>query len=429
MEGKGNSRFFINHGYFYIISKGMIEQQSGGKLKRIFWAILLMLLLLLGVIIVKARSELQGESENRINILLLGFRGEGTDGPYLSDTIILASINPRNNQSTLISIPRDYLWSTDNGNKKINTAYSQGLGQNRNHQAAGEQARKAVEQLSGLKIPYFVALDFRGFKQAVDEIGGLDIEIERSFTDSLYPNQSNGYLPRVSFKQGHELMDGERALIFARSRHAEGPEGSDFARSKRQAKIIEAFREKTKKLKILENPKTINKLVRIAAGHIHTNLEASELVRLAKILKEGQMKVYNQSLIVDEILLCEKILDDLQYVILPCPGTNQDDIQKYFDNVFKNPNIWQEQASVSLQNAGTQDAVYENIKTLLIAGGITVYENTYRGLPLTKSVLYQIGDKPETRQYIEGHLGVRSQDKPEKLNSNADFIIIVGNGN
>lgn len=387
---------------------------------------LIVFAVLLGVTIVKAMSELEGESQNQINILLLGFRGEGIDGPYLSDTIILASINPRNDQTTLISIPRDYLWNTESGNDKINQAYSQGLSKNGDHQEAGEQARKAVEQLSGLRIPYFVALDFLGFKKAVDEIGGLDIEIERSFTDSLYPNQTNGYLPSVSFRKGRELMNGERALIFARSRHAEGPEGSDFARSKRQAKIIAAFRDKTKELNILSNSKTIKRLLGIAADHIHTNFEVSKIIRLAKIVKDGEMKIYNQSLVADGVLLCEKVLDDLQYVILPCQGTDQKEIRQHLENIFESPALWQEAATISLQNAGTDGSRYDSIKGLLIKSGITVYENTYRGLPLSKSVLYQVNDKPATRIYIEEILDVKSQIKPEKLNSNADFILIVG---
>lgn len=387
---------------------------------------LIVFAVLLGVTIVKAMSELEGESQNQINILLLGFRGEGIDGPYLSDTMILASINPRDQQTTLVSIPRDYLWNTKSGNNKINAAYSQGLSKNGSHQEAGEQARKAVEQLSGLRIPYFIALDFRGFKKAVDEIGGLDIEIERSFTDSLYPNQTNGYLPPVSFKKGHELMNGERALVFARSRHAEGPEGSDFARSKRQAKIIAAFRDKTKELNILGDSKTIKRLLEIATDHIHTNIEASKIIRLAKIAKQGDMKIYNQSLVADETLLCEKVLDDLQYVILPCQGIGQKEIRRYLENIFDNPALWQEAATVSLQNAGTTDARYGQVKDLLVKSGITVYENTYRGLPLTKSVLYQVNDKPETRTYIEEVLDIKSQIKPEKLNSNADFILIIG---
>ena len=117
---------------------------------RIFWPALIILCIILGVLFSKAysfgskvfvhkssffkkvttlvfsgsTSSLKGESEGRINILLLGYGGEGHDGPFLTDTIILASINPETKQVALTSLPRDYYW--EDGKQKINFAFAAG---------------------------------------------------------------------------------------------------------------------------------------------------------------------------------------------------------------------------------------------------------------------------------------------------------------
>ena len=189
--------------------------------------------------------RLVGEDLGQINILLLGVGGEGHDGPFLTDTMILAQIRPDIGQVALTSIPRDYLVNLpDNiGARKINSAFAEGLARYEDYDIGGRFARLAVEKMSGLKIPYFAVMDFEGFEKAIDEIDGLDIFVERTFTDATFPNGKQGYLPPITFEQGWQNFSGEKALQFVRSRHASGIEGSDFARSQRQQKIIQAFKE------------------------------------------------------------------------------------------------------------------------------------------------------------------------------------------
>ena len=101
-----------------------------------------------------------------------------------------------------------------------------------------------MQNLTGLQVPYFAVMDFSGFEKAIDQVGGVDVTVDRTFTDYQYPDSGTGYLPPQTFTAGPQHMDGARALIFARSRHAAGVEGSDFARSQRQQKIIDAFKQK-----------------------------------------------------------------------------------------------------------------------------------------------------------------------------------------
>src|SRR3989338_8474583 len=120
--------------------------------------------------------SLLGEKEGQINILLLGIGGEGHDGPYLSDTIMLAQIKPEEQVESLTSVRRDYWLDVKSiGYRKIKAAFAEGFSKHKNWDEAGRAARDAVGKLSGLTIPYFAVIDFRVFGKAIDQVGGIDV--------------------------------------------------------------------------------------------------------------------------------------------------------------------------------------------------------------------------------------------------------------
>lgn len=199
----------------------------------------------------------------RFNLLVLGVPGGDHPGPRLSDTIMVLSFSPKD--LVVISLPRD-IWIEEFG-EKINALYPLG---------GLSLVEKKVSQLLGLKVEKGVALDFAGFKKAVDLLGGLDVEVERSFDDFYYPipgrenDDCNGdpqfrcRYEHLHFEKGKTHMDGELALKFARSRHAtDSAEGTDFARSRRQQKIIFAFKNKLIGQKYFLKPKVLFGLWRI----------------------------------------------------------------------------------------------------------------------------------------------------------------------
>src|SRR3989344_5610691 len=120
------------------------------------------------------------ESDNgRTNVLLLGIGGMGHEGPDLTDTIILASVDKDAKDVVLISIPRD-LW-VPNLAAKINSAYA--YGQEKQNGQGLDLAKKTVSTLLGLPVHYAFRIDFDGFIRGVDLVGGLDIDVENSFAD------------------------------------------------------------------------------------------------------------------------------------------------------------------------------------------------------------------------------------------------------
>lgn len=225
--------------------------------------------------------KLKGEASDRINILLLGMGGEGHEGPNLTDTIILASIRPSTGQATLLSVPRDLLVPVDGqGWRKVNSANA--FGELAAPGRGADATRNILEQVFGIDIPYYVRIDFDGFREVVDNVDGLDVYVDRSFTDPSYP-AANFATQTISFKAGWQHFDGAEALKFARSRHGSGGEGNDFARSRRQQKVIAALKEKLLSFETLKNPARVSTVLASLRSHVATNLQIGEILRLAKI--------------------------------------------------------------------------------------------------------------------------------------------------
>ncbi|MEK7625540.1 MAG: LCP family protein, partial [Patescibacteria group bacterium] len=216
-----------------------------------------------------------GQDEDRINILLLGIGGSGHDGPYLSDTNIIVSLKPSTNEVALISVPRDLgaLVGT-HGWRKINSADA--FGEAERPGAGGEYARQVFENTFRLKIPYFLRVDFTAFQELIDKLGGINVNVPTAFTDASYPGPNFSYTT-VHFDAGVQLMDGEHALSYSRSRHGNAGEGSDFARSRRQQLIIEAVKEKMLSLGTYTNPGKIKNVYDSLKSHVSTNLNIAEL--------------------------------------------------------------------------------------------------------------------------------------------------------
>ncbi|MCL5666725.1 MAG: LCP family protein [Patescibacteria group bacterium] len=383
--------------------------------------------------------KLSGEDLGQINILLLGIGGEGHDGPYLTDTMILAQIRPDIGQIALTSIPRDYLTELPEGlgSQKINAAFALGFSRHKDFAEAGQWAEQAVENLSGLKISYFAVADFAGFEKAIDKVGGIDVNVEHAFTDYEYPNDATGgYLPPLAFQAGWQHMDGKTALEFARSRHAAGIEGSDFARSVRQQKIIQAFKDKALNLNMVSNAGTLNDLLGIFADHFHTNMSPGEILRVYNLVKEKNIShITSLSLDPDTKLICPEIQQDNgAYVLVPCAGKTGADVQNFFKNAFAMGSLYEEKSVVWMANSTGNAAIYQAADKKLKSTNLTVWEAPYGGKPLSQTIVYQVNPKPATVEYIKNTLNATEVTLPPPGlridKSRVDVVVILGdNGN
>lgn len=253
-------------------------------------------------------------TNGKIGILILGIGGGTHDGPNLTDTIMYASLDPKANKITLISIPRD-LWVPDLEGK-INTAYADGEVDGKHKGLV--LAKSAIEKIIGQPIDYGFRIDFNGFVKAIDEVGGVDITVVDTLDDYNYPIEGKEDDPcglssqeiqaftatdaaevdlmdkfscrfkHLHFDKGPQHMDGETALEFVRSRHGVGSEGTDFARSRRQHLVIEAFRAKLLSLQILLNPGKIISLYTIVKDSVDTDIKQEEIALFIQLAQKMQ---------------------------------------------------------------------------------------------------------------------------------------------
>jgi len=278
-----------------------------GGLKKYFWLLItLFLISIIGVFGLTASrylSQLNVKPQNLLNFfgtpqesldstggftnfLILGIRGEGTDSRDLSDTIILVSYNHDHQSTTLVGVPRD-LW-VPSLKAKINTAYY--YGEQASPGAGIKFAQAAILEDLGLPVHYTAVVNFTLFKQAIDLVGGIDLDINPGFVDEEFPIPGREKVLPISsryetvvFATGSAHMNGETALKFVRSRHSVGDEGTDFARSARQQQIISALRQKIVNPSFLLDQKKVTALLDIVNGNLLSNIGHDLYPTLAKL--------------------------------------------------------------------------------------------------------------------------------------------------
>ncbi|EKD99863.1 MAG: cell envelope-related transcriptional attenuator, partial [uncultured bacterium] len=151
-------------------------------------------------------------------------------------------------------------------------------------------AEASILETLGQPVNYTVIVNFNLFKQVIDLVGGVDINVSPGFEDKEYPlpgkEKSQPVSSRyetISFSDGANHLNGDTALKFVRSRHSVGDEGTDFARSRRQQQIIGALKDKIFNKDFLLNQEKMTKLVDLIQDNLITNLPSSLYPVLARL--------------------------------------------------------------------------------------------------------------------------------------------------
>ena len=226
------------------------------------------------------------EDDGYTNFLLVGLdrRSYDISPGGLNDTMILASLSRDRKRVVLTTIPRD-LWVPMSGGYKGKISSAFGYG-------GVDEVLEIVSKVLGVPVHYYAFVDFEGFKKGVNILEGLDIYVERTFDDYRYPIEGKEEAPEESeryehihFDQGWQHMEGELALKYARTRNALGPEGSDFARSDRQKKVLIAAKEKALSLSTVFNPGKLKDLLEVFGASVDTNVTISEMQQFYDLSK------------------------------------------------------------------------------------------------------------------------------------------------
>jgi LCP family protein required for cell wall assembly len=238
------------------------------------------------------------EDSGRVNVLALGLDSRVNGGLLNTDTILVGSFSLTEGNPVLISIPRDLWVRSDSVGKgwqgKINTAFASAALRNGTiDEEAGVAAAKAVvEEVLGIPLHYWAIVDFEGFKEVIDTLGGIEVCVDRAFDDYMYPipGKENSPYPyeHLHFDSGCQLMDGEWALKYSRSRMGTAGEGSDFARVRRQQKVILAVKEKVLSLSLIFDSVKLIELYNKLTEAIKTDASLGEIRRALEILYDLQ---------------------------------------------------------------------------------------------------------------------------------------------
>lgn len=268
--------------------------------------------------------------DNRWDLLVLGIRGEDSEnseevGALLTDTIMLISYDKETGKTSMVSIPRD-LYIRIYGDKmgKINEVYEVGV----LRKSALSFTKKLISRLTGIYIDSVVVLDFSSFKKIIDDLGGIDITLDKPFTES----QQWGY--EFSVPEGENHLDGQTALYYVRSRFS----SSDFDRAQRQQKIILAIKEKVMALNLLSDPIKTLSILNTIRTNIETDLniwDVGSLLNLSKQFSGADQKVQRYVMTTENLLYESHVQTDVGniYVLLP-KGDNLLQIKQLFQEIL-----------------------------------------------------------------------------------------------
>ncbi len=245
-------------------------------------------------------SQMNFSGSNRLNLLVLVYDGGNAPGAYITDSMLIISIQPQTGQTTLISVPRDlgiHLPVNTTQYFKLDSAYEYGLlfgngTEGTGKVAGGNLAAHTITQITGLSVTSWMTLDFQGFRQLVDALGGVDIAAKTSFT-ALYPKNDDPSIDAsyitVHFSAGLQHMDSERAIEYARTRQVlnNPTENSDFARSARQQQLVQAIVARMTQWSSW--PVFFNVLNSLQSS-IYTNLSARDLSLFVRTMKSNHAK-------------------------------------------------------------------------------------------------------------------------------------------
>lgn len=216
--------------------------------------------------------------QGRVNILLLGVDQracEETGGAWRTDTMILVGLDPETKTASVLSFPRD-LWVEipTFGPNRLNAAHV--FGEAYDYPGGGPALlKRTILENFGVPVHYYIRINFDGFRQVIDALGGIEIDVEEPIWDDRYPTDDCGY-QTVKFDVGHYHMDGDQALKYARSRHY----SSDFNRARRQQQVLFAIYEKATSLRVITR---IPDLWAAKGEAIQTDLSLIDVMKLARL--------------------------------------------------------------------------------------------------------------------------------------------------
>ena len=349
----------------------------------------------------------------RLNVLLLGIDSRDDAATTKNtDTMIVLSLDPVNKTAAMLSIPRDvYIDRPGVFTDKINAAYAFG---------GYDLTRKVVEDLLGIRLNAYALVDFDAFTKIVDSVGGVVIDVRRPVRDESYPTPDYG-VERLDITAGPQLMDGQTALRFARSRH----DTNDYSRAQRQQLVLSALRTRMSEGDFVRG---LPALVDRVGSAVQTNFDPANILPLAQFGRG-----IDGDAIRSEVLFpcggayphCElqsSTSAQNGFILVP----DRAKIRDLAASLFYDPQVKSEGASVEVRSAGARTGVAQSIADRLTERSFTV-STVSDGATGRSAVLVRNTSKRYTASALAVQLGGLPVDTlPSSEQSSADIVVRVG---
>jgi anionic cell wall polymer biosynthesis LytR-Cps2A-Psr (LCP) family protein len=273
----------------------------------------------------------------RTNFLVLGIAGDDRTADDLTDTIIFISADHESGKILVLSLPRD-IWIPAL-RTKLNSVY---------HYRGIEETKKVVSEILGQPIEHHLLVNFEIFTEVVNQLGGVRVNVERAFDDYRYPipGRENDLCDGdpefkcryeyLHFEAGSQQMDGERALKYVRSRFAEGEEGTDFARSLRQQRLLVAIKSKVFSPEFFFDPRNSFQLSKTIFAHLNIGWPREKYFDLFRLALRFQSDNLKMTVLNNDYLINpppSQRLYDGQWVLVPSSGDWQE-VQTYVSRLL-----------------------------------------------------------------------------------------------
>lgn len=393
-----------------------------------------------------SNQKLNGEDKGRVNILLAGDSSDDPAhaGANLTDSIMILSLDTNNHSGFMLSVPRD-LWVDipSLGHQKINAANEVNNFSDTNYPKGGMgQLEQVVNSDLGIPINYYALIDYSAFKQAVDSVGGISVNLQSSDPRGVYDAFAHLKLPN-----GVNILSGEQALNLARAR-GDASAGdisygidNDFDRTEHQRQMLLALKQKAMTAGFYTNPVKVGNLFKSFSNNIKTDMSLQNVLRLTQITK-GMNLSKLQSLTYTygkpNSLLTDYKASNGQSSLIPAEGLdNWGQIQQFFQQLVSNNPVVREAPSVVILNSTNTDGLAHKFQLILKNNGFNVIDASDANSNYPSSLIVDLsgGKKPASLSSLKNVMPKNTNivnsttstaEAKEASNYNSDFVIILG---
>jgi len=365
----------------------------------------------------KKFSILDYDEFGHTNILLLGIAGKNQQGGHLSDSIMIMSIDSEKNTVSLLSLPRDLFVKSSVGNRKINEVYASA--QYKKGEKEGLQiTKKAISDFTNIEIHYGAVINFKIFQELVDELGGVKIFVPQDIVDPFYPAPNFKY-QTFTIRKGIQILDGETALKYARSRKT----SSDYSRAQRQQDLLLAIKETATSSDLLLSPSRLKNLYTTYSKNINTDLGIKEMLALAKVVYKINYKSLVTSVLNDDptqkggfLYAPAREFYGGQFVLLP---SDLKAMQKFIQLDLIYPQVFLEGSQISIKNGSKVTGLAGKLRDKLKQFGLHVIEvgNYKTDTPVLTSFYKKTSERkiPLTIKFLEEFLNIKEKPPTQSL--------------